>query len=254
MVGVLLRTWLIDRRPLRGRVVAPDLLLERARGGRPRAHGAGRSIEAARAASSAGRWAPDASAVHAATGSMLASVSEKSRVETDDAIVLLLAAPGTDQDRPGYLEGVTRLEKLIFLLERETPVGDWLTETPDFQSWRFGPFSAKVYQAADTLATAKLIRDSASSARNSEDRWESLVGLMDEDDVDPYTTRTFELTDRGKRYYGALLRELPPDAERILSEFKRKFANLPLRQLVRYVYERYPQFTDRSEIRDQVLR
>jgi len=176
----------------------------------------------------------------------------KAPLETDDAIVLLVGAPGAD--RPGYLEGVTRLEKLVFLLERETPVRDWLTETADFRSWRFGPFSSKVYQAADTLAAAEIIRDSASSARTSEDTWESLSALMDSEDIDPFTTRTFELTDdRGKRYYRALIDELPPDAEEILSDFKQKFARLPLRQLVRYVYERYPQFTDKSEIRDQVL-
>ncbi len=170
-------------------------------------------------------------------------------LETDDAIVLLLGAPGGEPDR---LDGVTRLEKLIFLLERETPVQDWMTEKADFRSWRFGPFSSKVYEAADTLAVAGLIRDSASKAGSSEDRWEALNALIDE--VDPYTTRTFELTERGRRYYEALLEELPDDAEKVLEGFMQKFACLPLRQLVRYVYERYPQFTDKSEIRDEILR
>lgn len=180
-------------------------------------------------------------------------MADKSPLEIDDAIVLLLGAPGAD-DRRGYLEGVTRLEKLIFLLERETPARDWLTEKADFRSYRFGPFSSKVYKAADTLAAANLVKDSASNAGSLEDRWESVNALMDEQDVDPYTTRTFELTDRGEKYYGALLRELPPNAEQTLGEFKRRFGQLPLRQLVRYVYERYPQFTDQSEIRDQILR
>lgn len=175
--------------------------------------------------------------------SMLARMANKAPLETDDAIVLVLGAPGGNE-KAGWLEGVTRLEKLIFLLERETPVRDWMTEKADFHSWRFGPFSSKVYEAADTLAAAKLIRDSASIAHNAEDRWESLNALMDEQDVDPYTTRTFQLTDRGRRYYEAVLRDLPPNAEEILADFKRKFARLPLRQLVRYVYERYPQFTD----------
>jgi len=183
---------------------------------------------------------------------MLAGVAGTQPLETDDAIVLVLGAPGST-DPQGYLAGVTRLEKLIFLLERETPVRDWMTDKADFRSWRFGPFSSKVYGAADTLAAAGLIRDSASNAPNTEDRWESLGALMDEGDVDPYTTRTFELTDRGTRYYAALLAELPTGAEQILTDFKRKFARLPLRQLVRYVYQRYPQYTDKSEIRDQIL-
>lgn len=173
-------------------------------------------------------------------------------LETDDAIVLVLGAPG-GSDRQGYLEGVTRLEKLVFLLERETPVRDWLTEKADFRSHRFGPFSSKIYQAADTLAAAEMIHDSAQSADTVEDRWEAVNVLIDDEDVDPYTTRTFELTERGTRYYGALLRELPPGAEQTLATFKERFGRLPLRHLVRYVYERYPQFTDKSEIRDQIL-
>lgn len=184
---------------------------------------------------------------------MLALMSDQEPLETDDAIILLLGAPGSGKERPGYLEGVTRLEKLIFLLERETPARDWMTEKADFRSWRFGPFSSKIYEAADTLAAAGMIRDSASKAGNVEDRWESLTALMDDRDVDPYTTRTFELTDRGQKYYNALLQELPPDAEKVLGDFKSKFGRLPLRRLVRYVYERYPQFTDRSEIRDEIL-
>lgn len=181
---------------------------------------------------------------------MLARMPGTQPLETDDAIILVLGARG-GKERPGYLEGVTRLEKLIFLLERETPVREWMTETVDFRSYRFGPFSSKVYEAADTLAAAGLIRDSARRANDVEDRWESMTAIVDE--VDPYTTRTFELTERGRKYYAALLAELPPEAEQVLTDFKTKFGRLPLRSLVKYVYERYPQFTDRSEIRDEIV-
>ena len=183
---------------------------------------------------------------------MLARMTNTDPLETDDAIVLLLGAPG-GKERPGYLEGVTRLEKLIFLLERETPARDWMTEKADFRSYRFGPFSSKIYEAADTLAAAGIIKDSAKTADDVEDRWESVTALVDEADVDPYTARTFELTDRGKKYYDVLVDELPANAEQVLGDFKSKFGRLPLRQLVRYVYERYPQFTDQSEIRDEIL-
>lgn len=180
-------------------------------------------------------------------------MNDKAQVpfETDDAVVLLLGSPGGPEE--GIIRGVTRLEKLVFLLERETPAREWMTESPEFRSYRFGPFSEKVYAAADTLAAADLVTDSASEATDVSDRWESVSQLMDPGDLDPYTTRDFTLTERGRAYYSALLRELPPGAEEVLRAFKGRFARLPLRQLVRYVYERYPQFTDKSEIRDDVL-
>lgn len=178
-------------------------------------------------------------------------MGQQSAIETDDVIVLLLGAPGGSDD-VGHLDGVTRLEKLVFLLERETPVRSWITEAADFRSDRFGPFSAKIYQAVEKLSNAGLLLDSAQVADNEEDRWESVNLLGDE--PDPYTTRTFELTDRGMRYYRALIELLPQTAEETLRSFKERFGTLPLRQLVRYVYERYPEFTDKSEIRDQILR
>jgi hypothetical protein len=183
---------------------------------------------------------------------MLALVAEQNPFETDDAVVLVLGAPGGSEPA-GHLEGITRLEKLIFLLERETPARDWMTEKADFRSYRFGPFSSKVYEAVDMLAAADIVRDSAKKSTDVADRWESVSALMEEGDLDPYTTRDFTLTARGRAYYDALLSELPPNAEEVLADFKKRFGGLPLRQLVRYVYERYPQFTDQSEIRDEIL-
>jgi uncharacterized protein len=138
------------------------------------------------------------------------------------------------------------------LLEKETPARSWITELADFRSHKFGPFSAKIYKAAESLWAYGLLKDSALVADNTEDRWEEVNVVGDE--LDPYTTRTFELTERGFHYYKALIEKLPPDAEEILAAFKERFVGLPLRQLVRYVYERYPEFTDQSEIRDQILR
>lgn len=173
-----------------------------------------------------------------------------SPVEVDDVVVLLLGAPGLD--RRGELQGITRLEKLIFLAERETPIRRWVTERADFRSHRFGPFSSKVYRAVDQLVAAGLIQDSKAVSDSSEDSWEAghvVIGS----DAEPYITRDFELTQVGERYYDALLRDLPEGAESTLQAFKSEFAPLPLRQLVRYVYQRYPEYTDQSEIRDDIL-
>ena len=70
---------------------------------------------------------------------------------------------------------------------------------------------------------------------------------------DPYATRNLELTDKGQRYYRALLAELPDVAESTVSGLTRRFGSMPLRRLIRYVYEQYPEFTDKSLIRDDVL-
>lgn len=172
-------------------------------------------------------------------------------IEVDDLIVLLLGAPNPTGER-GRIEGVTRLEKLVFLVEKERAPA-WLTEDAGFFPHNFGPFSAKIYTAVDTLAAAGLVEDSGSLAQSTEDAWET-EHVIGERPSDPYATRIFELTPTGQRYYEALLRELPPSVPDELRLFKKQYAGLPLRQLIRYVYERYPDYTDKSIIRDDILR
>ncbi len=179
--------------------------------------------------------------------------SQSTRIlETDDAIVLLLGAPGATHRDRGRVEGITRLEKLLFLFEKETDAASWLKEEADFSSNNFGPFSAKAYQEIETLTAAELVRDSATLSDSAEDTWET-ENIIGETTPEPYATRNLELTEKGRRYYEALLSELPDDAELVVAELKRRFCAIPLRRLVRYVYQRYPEFTDKSIIRGQVL-
>jgi uncharacterized protein len=174
-------------------------------------------------------------------------------VEVDDAIVLLLGAPSESLALRGRIEGITRLEKLIFLLENETDLQELLDETAGFEAHNFGPFSSKIYQAVDTLTAAGLVEDSAELASSSEDSWESeeVVGTRP---ADPYATRNFTLTERGRRYYEALVNELPQSTQKMLTDFKARFGALPLRQLIRYVYKKYPAFTHKSVIRNEILK
>lgn len=165
-------------------------------------------------------------------------MAETSPFEVDDAIVLLLGAPSRSPALRNRISGITRLEKLLFLLEKETDLGALMTEDTGFVAHNFGPFSSKVYQAVETLEAANLVTDSASLAASGEDSWES-DEIIGDDPASRYTTRDFELTPTGERYYRALLKELPQDTEKIVQGLKDKFAGLPLRQLIRYVYSRH---------------
>lgn len=185
-------------------------------------------------------------------GSVAMEQEASLRVEVDDAVVLILGAPGGLEQSRDRIEGITRLEKLVFLLENETKLGKLLSEDPAFRADRFGPFSAKVYEAIDMLLLARLVEDSSSPSLTPDDSWEAemVVGI---EPADQYATRNVTLTPKGRKYYEALIRELPPWAEGELRDFKERFATVPLRQLIRYVYQRYPKMTERSVIRDDIL-
>ena len=173
-------------------------------------------------------------------------------LEIDDAIVLLLGAPTDNPTLRAQLSGVTRLEKLIFLVERETSLGELLNEDACFRPHNFGPFSEIVYRAVGYLSGYGLIEDTAVHSDSTEDSWEQIQAIGSERS-DPYVTRDFRLTDVGLRYYEVLANNLEAALIRELSEFNDEFGSIPLRQLVRYVYRRYPEMTERSLIREEVL-
>ena len=142
----------------------------------------------------------------------------------------------------------------MFLLEMETSASEWLTEKANFEAYNFGPFSADVYRAVDMLSAAAIISDTGELGSNAEDTWEQRSVIGDAPPTnDPYATRDFRLTDRGWRYYSAVLADLPQGAIDEVRSLKQRFGYLPLRQLVRYVYQRYPRYTENSVIRDDIL-
>lgn len=179
------------------------------------------------------------------------SLETVANLEVDDAIVLLLGSPSKTPSLSNQLKGVTRLEKLLFLIEKESDLSELIIEDMEFSAHNFGPFSAKIYQMLEVLAAAGLVEDSSRYSTTTEDSWETseVIG----EPVDPYATRDFVLTERGQKYYRALISELPSGVEDALCEFKERFGGLPLRQLIRYVYQKYPRYTEKSLIKDEVL-
>lgn len=173
-------------------------------------------------------------------------------IEVDDAIILLLGAPSDVPSLKNRIEGITRLEKLMFLLEKESDLRGILTEDAEFEPHQFGPFSSKIYQEVEILSAANLIDDSAKLAQSSEDTWEAeeIVGA---EQSAQFVTRDISLTDRGRKYYDSLIADLPKGTEKSLKSFKAQFAGLPLSQLIRYVYQRHEPYTVNSIIKDQVL-
>lgn len=169
-------------------------------------------------------------------------------LDVDDAIVLILGAHPESK-----LRGITRLEKLLFLLEKETNVGSRMTEDPEFEAYNFGPFSKKVYQAIDTLVAAGLVSDSARLSSTVDDSREEIEYIGGGSALTPYSTRDFSLTPLGREYFRALGREYPEWVLADAASTRDRFEAWPLRQLVTYVYRQYPDYAENSLIRQEIL-
>lgn len=183
---------------------------------------------------------------------------------------LLLLLVGLDSDTAG-LGGITRLQKLLFLLQKE----EGFTPTAagyEFEPYKAGPYSPKLYDDLEFLENLGLLKGEVTSEASHAEFEEvdrlSFDHLMGRDvekstdgevdgaaTADTYEERRFRLTDKGRQQIERLLEsgDLLPVANKI-RRIKSKYGKYSLNDLLYHVYTRYPSMTTESEIRDQVLR
>jgi uncharacterized protein YwgA len=194
------------------------------------------------------------------------------KVSKQQLLLLLLGLDGASVSTKG-IGGITRLQKLLFLLWKEAGIQE-VDSGFEFKPDKVGPFSRKLYDELELLENFGLIQSEvqgeateAEAAELEELSFEQLMG----DDAHPYqdvasrseasTADTFEerrftLTDRGLKLARAMLEkpEFKPFADGI-RKIKSRFANYSLQDLLYHVYTKYEAdgWTSESEIRDKVL-
>ena len=168
-----------------------------------------------------------------------------------DLVLLMLAAPTRVKNAKDRVNGITRLEKLLYLADRETDVSaSVLGEKLVFKPYDYGPFSKEVYEAAELLEAAGLVREERQVSGQSVDGLED-VEVTGAVEGDEYVTRCFVLTDNGRAVAG-LLGEQHPSVVQALAGIKDRYASRPLSSLIQYVYRAYPESAVNSKIRDRV--
>ena len=162
------------------------------------------------------------------------------------------------------MSGITRLQKLLFLLGQEQEVRP--EDGFDFEPYKAGPYSPKLYDDLELLGNLGLIKSEAiaeSTITETTDirrvSFEDLMGGFDEMNIgspkaDSFEERCFTLTDKGKARVDGLL-ENPEYSSKVdsIQHVKSKYSRYSLRDLLRYVYRKYPDMTTESEIINKVL-
>ena len=179
---------------------------------------------------------------------------------------LLLMLIGVDDraEASESVSGITRLQKFLFLLDREEDVRPEIGF--DFQPYKAGPYSPKLYDDLELLENLGLIRSEANAESTITETvdinrlsFEDLMGGFDELNVtapraDSFEERRFTLTDKGRLRVEKLLQN--PEYSREVDGIRRvksRYSRHSLRDLLRHVYRKYPDMTTESEIIDEVL-
>lgn len=163
--------------------------------------------------------------------------------------------------------GAIRLTKMMFLFEKEiAPVlkskGLDSENLPGFIAYNYGPFSKDVYEQIELFKGIKFIQVSNIKA---EEEMAEVDDLEEAPFTDEMSNYGYSLNNDGKYYKYQILttgerfvteRILPditPDQIRIMSDFKRKITSLTPKQILKYVYLKYPEYAENSLIKDEVL-
>lgn len=206
-------------------------------------------------------------------------------VDRREMLLLLLYVPGPKAVQCEPVIGVTRLQKLLYLLKREYEIDKLSTNYFTYEPYKFGPYTSQLYDDLAFLENLGFVEGggkplrltpsqvegislpplvglgghSASRADIEEARagYDYLVGeereLIHEEDLQE---KVFRLTDRGEAAVQSILKELPVnERSTLLSKLegaKKHFGGLTLHQLLGYVYRQYPESTTESEIIDKV--
>ena len=174
-------------------------------------------------------------------------------IDREDVLLLIFDAYERSFHKTTF-NGVTRLEKLIFLLGAEaglTEVSDLFT----FRAYKFGPYSKGVYDAAEFLKSMDLvsvdIKPYYSYFLAEEEK--ELSREIDDQTEDAATPagqeRLFSLTQNGRTLAGKLREEWEKDRPgelNHLDEVVQRYGALPLNQIIRYVYRRFPKMAENS--------
>lgn len=169
------------------------------------------------------------------------------QLEKEDVLLLLLSAlsgPAAKKE----VASITRVEKLMFLLQKETDFSGRLQDRFEFKAWKFGPFSKDIYDAFELVASLGLVEVEERELANYMDYTEQdeLITLEEAELIEPIVEKIFWLTDRGRRVAEKLRQSIPESDWAEIVALKKRFERLPLTGLIQYVYHKYPETTEKS--------
>lgn len=172
-----------------------------------------------------------------------------SPIETGlDVVLALLYAPGTSGSEGEPVCGITRLQKLLFLLWKEGKIYEDLPNLYNFKAYDFGPCIDDLYDDLDFAEDIELISIQEVPSGNEFEGGDEDAFLADFGFrlVKRVTRKDFALTNAGQEAAKEIYDNLDAQRRQRLDQIKRRFNSMPFFDLLRYVYRKYPKFAKKS--------
>jgi hypothetical protein len=135
----------------------------------------------------------------------------------------------------GRVNGRTRLMKLLFLLQKEYGI---VNVSYKFIPYRFGPYSDEVLEDIHELICRSILIE------------KDIVYKTD--DGTSLNLKSYSLSSVGDQAAKRISLGLPRVVKNNFSALRNDYGTMPLRQLLEYTYDKYPEFATESQIRQDV--
>jgi len=175
-----------------------------------------------------------------------------------DILLALLYCEGAGGQIGENIEGITRLDKIMFLLSESEEFRDIIEKGYNFEADNFGPFAPELFDDIEALKQENIVQvvSRRIPRRQIEVADESSVidPLEDDEPSDTaFSVSKYQLTKEGLEISKLIYNGLTPDQKTKLIQVKKTWQNRNLSDLLHYIYTKYPKTTEKSKIRRQVL-
>ena len=176
-----------------------------------------------------------------------------------DILLMLLYAP-EDDNFSSPIAGITRLDKMMFILSKTNEFTALFEGDYEFIPYNFGPFATELLDDIEALVEEGLVNrkksseiHDASETRDAEIVDEETGELYDSEvNWDMYSYDIYSLTTKGEEIAKRIFNAAQLIQQKRIIELKSVFNKMPLTSLLRYVYEKFPTYAERSKIKDEI--
>lgn len=165
-----------------------------------------------------------------------------------DVLLALLYSPGDSGHKTEPIKGITRLQKILFLLWKEGKFFENVPNLYGFDAYDYGPCMDDLYDDLDFSAGINLIKIEENPSGNEFEGGDEDAFLKDFGftPTSSQTRRDFKLTEAGEEAGRDIFNALSKEEQQRLVRIKTRFNAMRFFDLLRYVYQKYPKFAERS--------
>lgn len=180
--------------------------------------------------------------------------SQSMTVENGLDLVLLVLYEMEQIFNNAPLKGSTRLQKLLFLLWKEGKFAELAPDLYNFKAYDFGPCLEDLYDDLDFAESIELIQTADTFFNDAFDDADSRAFMNQFIKLAKQgkKRRDYSLTSQGRVAARDLWKSLNNRQQDSLNQIVVQFGEMPIRQLLQYVYANYPKFAEKSKIADSL--